>query len=221
MPWRAFSRTDSRRSKSLSSITEPRDFRGRLLTVAALIVALSVVSVEADAEELELHAAGAGSGRLTLEVHGAPTDRIASALSERMRSRLELVLRAFERADGLTGLLGDRLLAEQRVTKTAYYDPFTENYVVETTRSSGNGGTDDASTARRHVGPDVETAVGELLSLADVAVPAEVLEPARERYLMAQVRLRPLMLAERLRILSLVIPKYTIRSAWTPIEGPR
>ncbi|MFP4373900.1 MAG: hypothetical protein ACLFPO_06205 [Spirochaetaceae bacterium] len=164
-----------------------------------------------------------GPNTLSIRVTDAPVGRIATSLEGGLRAELDLVLRVFEPVDGVAGLLGDRLVAEHRIASEARVDRFGGGYRVSTRR--GEGG-----RAESLVGAELGEAVTELLTLRDIPVPPEArggtggAGEGSDRYVLAQVRLRPLHLAERLRLIALTIRRYTLRSAWTPIreaEGPR
>jgi hypothetical protein len=184
-----------------------------------LVLALLIITLSAhlSAQELELDTMRPSPGELILRVAGAPTERIASSLKDGMRADLEVVIRLFERTDGIAGLLGDRLIAEHHVTKTAYYDPFSRAYVVETSGTARSA--DDPR--RLPVERGVDAAVGELLTVTGVSGP-DAPDPGvddEDHYVVARVLLRPLKLVERLRIISFLLPSYTVRSAWTRLPA--
>jgi len=166
---------------------------------------------------------------LSIRVTGAPTDRIVVSLEAGLRAELDLILRVFEPVDGIAGLLGDRLVAEHRIATEARIDPFADGYRLSTRRpgAAPGGGAPESRVFSR-----IDDAVAELLTLREVSVPAEA-RPATvpaearvpdderpDRYVLAQARLRPLRLVERLRIIALTSPRYTLRSAWVRIRDP-
>ena len=219
MPWRACSRIASRKSKLAA------------LPIVLLILPATLVA----AEDLGIEARHTAPHTLNIRVTRAPTDRIAASLESGLRAELDLILRVFEPVEGIAGLLGDRLIAEHRIATEARVDPFADGYRLSTRRSGGDpgrgvpggGGVGDSRVFSR-----IDDAVTELLTLREVSVPAEarratsgsgsgsVATEHPGRYVLAQARLRPLRLVERLRIVALTTPRYTLRSAWVRIRDP-
>ncbi len=201
MPWRAFSRIASRKSK-----------------LAALFLILPATLVAA--EDLGIEAQHSTPHTLSIRVTRAPTDRIAVSLEAGLRAELDLILRVFEPVEGLAGLLGDRLIAEHRIATEARIDPFADGYRLSTRRPGGAPG---GGAPESRVFPLIDDAVTELLTLREISVPAEARVPDNGRpgrYVLAQARLRPLRLVERLRIIALTTPRYTLRSDWVRIGDP-
>jgi hypothetical protein len=229
MPWRACSRTASKKTESArQSGTAPL---ADLLRGSALATVLLLLATSLSARELTVDvSAAAGRGGIAPRIEGAPVDDIEASLADGMHAELDLILRVFEPVDGLAGLLGDRLLEEQRLELVAGYDPFAKGYRVErrliaVPRGDGDGGGDNGDRSSRVINGGsrlvtrVADAVAALLSPGAVALP-EALRgaDARERYLVVQARLRPLRLYPRLRVVSLVLAGYTLRSRWTHVE---
>ncbi len=218
MPWRACSKIASRKSK----------------LAALLVIILILPATPAAAEDLGIEARHTAPNTLSIRVTRAPTDRIAATLESGLRAELDLILRVFEPVEGIAGLLGDRLVAEHRIATEARIDPFADGYRLSTRRpgdgvagaGSGGGGPDTRVFSR------IDDAVTELLTLREVSVPSEarratsgtgtgsVAPESPGRYVLAQARLRPLRLVERLRIIALATPRYTLRSAWVRIRDP-
>lgn len=192
MPWRACSKTASRKTS------------GPLAAAAAVLLTLLVPTVAA-AQELTITGRYTADDTLHIEIADAPTGRLTAALADGMRAEVDVILRVFERVDGLAGMLGDELIAEEHIATRARWDPFAGGY-----RLSGHGAT---------VVEELPSAVDRLLSISGVPVPPELFGGS-DRYLRAQARLRPLRLAERLRLIALALPRYTLRSAWTPVAAP-
>lgn len=217
MPWRACSRIASRKSK-----------------LAALLLILSATATAA--QDLGLDTQYTAPHTVSIRVTGAPVDRITSSLEAGMRAELDLTLRVFETVEGFAGLLGDRLIAERHIATEARVDPFADGYRLSSRRSDGRapaGGAPASNLPDSRVFSRIDDAVTELLTLREVSVPAEARVTAGgagdgganddegpARYVLAQARLRPLRLVERLRIIVLATPRYTLRSAWVPIRDP-
>ncbi|MFO8065837.1 MAG: hypothetical protein R6V29_14540 [Spirochaetia bacterium] len=244
MPWRVCSKVGSKKSRAhrnadqddapgrgaVRRSTATRGFARARTATPALIVRFAVVLLfasppELPADELTLHTDFSEEAGVTLRVEGAPTLRITNALNGGMRARLDLVLRVVEHVEGPAGFLGDRVVREWQIAKEAFYDPFAEAYAVETYhgagRTGGAGEAGDTGGAGRTVRLEAETAdaIEELLTLREVELPRDPANSTSDKYVLAQARLKPLLLAENLRLLALAIPEYVVRSPWVQIDG--
>lgn len=229
MPWRVCSKSASKRSDAPPPSPRAAVCR-RSARLPLLVTALLFLTALAAARDLDVEfAVNAAEGTLAVRVGGAPTAAITASLEDGMRAELDLLLRVFEPVGGIAGLLGDRLLAAERVELVLRHDPFVGGYRLERRRVRISG---DLAPARRHgtarrTFAGVDEAVAALLAPRGVALPPEIRGtvadaggPATGRYLRARVRLRPLRLADRLRLVALVLPRYTLRSGWTTVEHP-
>lgn len=229
MPWRACSKSASKRSDPPPPSPRAPVCR-RSSRLPLLVTALLFLTAVAFARDLDVEfTMDAAAGTLAVRVEGAPTGAITASLEDGMRAELDLLLRVYEPVGGIAGLLGDRLLAAERVELVVRRDPFVGGYRLDRRRVRSSGDLAPAGqrgTARRTFA-GVDEAVAALLAPREVALPAEMAGtaagaggPATGRYLRARVRLRPLRLADGLRLVALVLPRYTLRSAWRTVEQP-
>jgi hypothetical protein len=173
------------------------------------------------AQSIELEPIAVDGDRMTVRVQHAPVDRIRAALESGMRAEVLVVLRVFEEVEGIAGLIGDLLVTERRISRVAAYDPFREGYVVETRSGStpSPGETSSQALPERRITDSIDAAVDRLLTLPGIELPTQELQAGEGRYLTAQARLQPLTLAEHLRIIALVLPRYSLHSGWTVLDG--
>jgi len=113
-PWKNSSKAASRRSRLL----------------LALLFALSAVGLACQDLELSVRRDGP-LVRAAAVFRWDREEELLSTLREGLESRITFTLRAFERSAGLLSLLGDRLLAEKTVARSAYFNFLDGTYIVE------------------------------------------------------------------------------------------
>lgn len=195
-PSRSFSKTASRKS--------------RLLLV--LLLALPAAGLEGQDLSLSLLREGTFV-RAAAVFRWDKEEELSSTLREGLESRITFTLRAFEKNKGLLALLGDRLLAETTLARSAYYNFLDGTYVVE-----------EADGTRVSYG-DVGTLLPGFFSVRGVTVLGA--RPGRRGgwYVAARVQFEPVRLMPPLTIVSLAGAAATHTSEWVraeiPPEAPR
>ncbi len=199
-PWKSCSRTASRRSRP-----------GRLPAVLLCLFALAAgAAARAGAQGLALsvqrdHLLVGAEARFSWE----RTGELAATLREGLESRITITLRVYETAPGLRGLLGDRLLAERSVTRSAYYNFLDSDFVVE------------ESSGRRLSFAGPEEALGAFFSLRAGALLILRPDQAGRCYAAAQARFDPVRLMPPLTIVTLAGAGGRVTTPWVRAEIPR
>jgi hypothetical protein len=195
--WKSSSRTGSRRSRP-----------GRLLPALAALLALAGPPAAAQALSLAVQRDDLVVGADAF-FRWDKGGELAAALREGLESRITFTLRVFETAPGLRGLLGDRLLAERTVTRSAYYNFLDTDFVVE-----DSGGARLSFTA-------LEDALEAFFTVRAGAL--LILRPgqAGRCYAAAQARFDPVRLMPPLTIVSLAGAGGRVTTPWVRAEIPR
>jgi hypothetical protein len=197
-PWKSSSRTASRRSEL-----------PRLLPLPLLLL-LALAALPAAGQGLSLSVSREGPlVRAGVVFRWDREQELFSTLREGLESRITFTLRAFEKSPGLLSLLGDRLLAEKTVARSAYFNFLDNTYVVE-----------EADGARA-----AYTDLGALLK-GFFSVPSAsllVLGSARRGpcYVTARAQFDPVRLMPPLTIVSLAGAAATTTTPWVRAEIPR
>jgi hypothetical protein len=133
---------------------------------------------------------------------------LTSTLREGLESRITFTLRAFEKNRGLLALLGDRLLAETTLARSAYYNFLDGTYVVE------------AADGTRVSYAEVGTLLPGFFSVRGVTVLGA--RPGRRAgwYVAARVQFEPVRLMPPLTIVSLAGAAATHTTEWVRAEVP-
>jgi len=160
---------------------------------------------------LAVKAARAGSvARVTAVFSWDRQAELLATLRDGLESRITFSFRTFERGTGLLAILGDRLLGERTLTRSAYVDILDGTYIVEE-----EGGTRSASS-------DLDALVAGFFTADGVAVPA----PPRAAggapgYVAARVHFEPVRLMPPLTIVSLAGAAVSHTTPWVRAEVPR
>lgn|GEM_PF-2111546 len=174
--------------------------------LAYLLSLIFVTAVPAAAQEANLRLVSSPD-RLAVQVGltGYDGADVISAVDSGMRSRITIVLRLYQKSGGVTGILGDRLVQEQREQFEARYDPFSRDYVISSE-------TREQRFRRR----------GEFLQ-SFFSPPPMVFHQLPDGsqssgYVLAQVRLEPMKVAPALRLLRFLLPHLTVVTPWKRLE---
>ena len=189
------------------------------VVLAALAVALCsrAVPIGAASPPLSLEARVSGS---QVSVSGAiPRGQDADALGQAvlealrggMRSEMVVQLRLYERERGIAGLLGDRLLREAVIVRTAHRDPFDGLLVMD----ERVDGLDRPPRALADEGALLEA----LFRIQEVGILRLPERPRGDLYLAARYRLSPIQLSGSLRIVSLFFDVGIRTSEWSRVAG--
>ena len=133
----------------------------------------------------------AESWEISASLNAVKEEEILSALEEGLESEIVFQFRLYERAEGFFAFMGDRLLAQQAMSYRASMDLFDEIYVIQP-----HGGEPQAYT-------DKADFLSHFLRLEHYAIAALPPKAGGERYLLARIRLTPVVLSGPLTIISL------------------
>ena len=191
MPSRSSSRTASRRS-------EPRALRPILLVFLAALAA-----APAAAQSLDLGVNVRPDGiRANLLFQWTREEELVSSLRDGMEARIVFTLRVYQRRGGLLPLFRDRLLAETRVARSAFWDFLDRKFIVES---------DDGSRAAYTSSSELLTG---FFSLRDFPVLQLPPRAGELRYVTARARLEPVRLMPPLTIVTLAGEAASYTTRW-------
>jgi len=191
-PWKNSSKAASRRSRLL----------------LALLFALSAVGLACQDLELSVRRDGP-LVRAAAVFRWDREEELLSTLREGLESRITFTLRAFERSAGLLSLLGDRLLAEKTVARSAYFNFLDGTYIVE------------ESDGARAAYTDLAALLTGFFSARGVALPVPRQARRGPCYVSARVLFEPVRLSAPLSIVSLAGAAVSHTSAWVRAEIPQ
>jgi len=135
-----------------------------------------------------------------------PAGEVVAALQEGLASEIQFQLRLYRRQQGPFAFLGDRLLAERRLVRTARFDRFEKLYRVQ---ESG------AAEARF---PEASSFLDAFCSLDSLSL-GPLPPGAGECYVLARARLTPVKLVFPLGLINLFFPQ-TFLTSWLREELP-
>jgi hypothetical protein len=151
-----------------------------------------------------------GFARVTAVFSWDRQAELLATLRDGLESRITFSFRAFERGTGLLAILGDRLLGERTLTRSAYFDILDATYIVEE-----DGGARSASS-------DLDALVAGFFTADRVSVPAPVQAGrAAACYVAARVHFEPVRLMPPLTIVSLAGAAVSHTTPWVRAEVPR
>ena len=127
---------------------------------------------------------------------------LVSSLRDGMEARIVFQLRVYQRRSGLLPFLGDKLLVETHVARSAFWDFLDRKFVVE--------GDDGSRTAYTNA---PELLVG-FLTLADFPVAGLPPSTADRQYVMARARLEPVRLMPPLTIVTIAGAATSYTTPW-------
>jgi hypothetical protein len=136
-------------------------------------------------------------------------DDLVSSLRAGMESRITFTVRLFERRPSLLRLRGDRLVAERKTARSAFWDFLDNSFVVET---------DDG---RRSSFSTAEDLLDGFLTLGDLRLAAVPRAPRPGRfYVSARALLEPVRLMPPLTLVELAGQAATATTPWVVREAP-
>jgi hypothetical protein len=133
-------------------------------------------------------------------------EEVAATLREGLESRITFTLRAWEKGRGIASLLGDRLLAETSVTRSAYPDVLEGTYTIEEADGARSSYRDPAALMRQFF-----SATGVTLRLPEDS-------RGRPSYVTARVLFEPVRLMPPLTIVSIAGAAATHTTPWVRAE---
>jgi hypothetical protein len=136
-------------------------------------------------------------------------EELFSTLREGLESRITFTVRAFERKTGLLAVLGDRLLAERTIARSAFFNFLDGTYVVE----------DDAGG--RAIYTDLEALLKGFFTIDAAALVRLRPERLAPCYVMARAQFEPVRLMPPLTIVSLAGAAATSATPWVRAEMPK
>ena len=136
-------------------------------------------------------------------------DELFSTLREGLESRISFTVRAFERKTGLLAVLGDRLLVERTIARSAFFNFLDGTYVVE----------DEAGG--RVIYSDLEALLKGFFTVETAALVRLRPERLAPCYVMARAQFEPVRLMPPLTIVSLAGAAATSSTPWVGAEMPR
>lgn len=159
---------------------------------------------------LTVKAVRAGSfARVTAVFSWDRQAELLAALRDGLESRITFSFRAFERATGLLAVLGDRLLGERTITRSAYFDILGGTYIVEE-----DGGAQSASS-------DLDALVTGFFTADGIALPAPLSARPAPCSVAVRVHFEPVRLMPPLTIVSLAGAAVSHTTPWVRAEVPR
>ncbi len=196
MPSSSCSRTASRRSD------------GPALVVPLLLALLCLSPAPAAAQSLDLDVrAGADGIRTSLVLRWAKQEDLVTSLRDGMEARIVFTLRVYQKRRGLLPFLGDRLVVETTVARSAFWDFLDRTFVVES---------DDGTRAVYPSAPDLLNGFFSLTDFLLLRVPDS---PGEQRYVTARARLEPVRLMAPLTIVSLAGAAASYTTPWARQEA--
>jgi hypothetical protein len=139
--------------------------------------------------------------RVSLRFDSPHAGEVPASLREGLKSQVTYQLRLYRRQKGLLSFLGDRLLLERKLTRTASLDLFDNRYCLL-----------DETGQRRFAG---EAAfLEDLFSLRDFPLGPLAAGERAECYVLARGRLEPVRVVPPLDIVRLIAPLTSFSSRW-------
>ena len=134
-------------------------------------------------------------------------EQVLAALAEGLAAQIQFQLRLYRRQRRPFAFLGDRLVAELRLERTAHYDRFERRYCIQ---SPG------AAEARFEQARDF---LEEFFTLGPLALGAPPEGEASGYYVQSRVRLDPVKIVPPLKLITLFYPQAS--SPWLRKELPQ
>ncbi len=136
-------------------------------------------------------------------------DELLATLGEGLESRITFTLRAFEKTPGFFAFLGDRLLAERTIARSAFFNFLDGTYVVE----------EDAGARATYT--DLGALLKGFFTVENAALARLRPEHLSPWYVVARAQFEPVRLMPPLSIVSLAGAAATHTTAWVRKEMPR
>jgi hypothetical protein len=166
-----------------------------------LLVALSASPAAAQSLDLGLRVRHDGI-RADLWFRWNKEQELVSSLQQGMEARIVFTLRLYQRRRGFIPFLGDKLLSETHVARSAFWDFLDRKFVVES---------DDGTRAAYATAPQL--LVG-FFSLKDFPLSPLPPRAGESRYVTARARLEPVRLMPPLTIVTLAGAAVSYTTPW-------
>lgn len=134
---------------------------------------------------------------------------LLATLREGLESRITFTLRAYEKTPGFFAFLGDRLLAERTIARSAFFNFLDGTYVVE----------DDAGARATYI--DLGALLKGFFTVEKMTLARLRPEHLAPCYVVARAQFDPVRLMPPLSIVSLAGAAATHTTAWVREEMPR
>jgi len=172
-----------------------------LILCAALLPAASLAGQGVD---LSLSsAAGVLSADITFRWDRM--EELVSSLRQGLESRITFTARVYEKRRGILPLPGDRMLAEHRVARSAFWDFLDDQFVVET------------DTGARVSFASVDELLKGFFTLSKIPL---YNRPHTDLYVMGRAQFEPVRLMPPLTLVSMVGRAATYTSPWVRRDAP-
>jgi hypothetical protein len=180
--------------------------RGRAAVLVLCVALLPAAAVHGQGVEVSLSSpAGVLSADVTFRWDRM--QELVSSLRQGLESRITFTARVYEKRQGIFPFPGDRMLAERRFSRSAFWDFLDERFVVET------------DTGERVSFASVNELLEGFFSLSEM--PLYVRPPASAAlYVMARAQFEPVRLMPPLTLVSIVGRAATYTSPWVRREAP-
>lgn len=192
MPSNNSSKTASRRSR-------PGGARPRALVLLLAALAASPAAAQSLDMGLRVHP---DNIRADLWFRWNKEQELVSSLQQGMEARIVFTLRLYQRRRGIIPFLGDKLILETHVARSAFWDFLDRTFVVES---------DDGSRA---VYPTAAELLDGFFTVRNFTVSAFPPGSGGERYVTARARLEPVRLMPPLTIVTLAGAAASYTTPW-------
>ena len=205
---RSFSTTVSRRSDTGRAPSLPRALclLAAALLGAALLTALPA-GLSAQAIELSMDSGG-GFLTASLSFRWTRTDEVITSLRRGLESRITFTTRLYEPRRPVFSFAGDRVLAEKKVTRSAFWDFLDQVFVVE----------EDGTRQKTYQDP--QDLIRGFFSMEETFGYAPSDASPRPLYLAARAQFEPVRLMPPLTLIGLAGAASTITTPWVRREVP-
>jgi hypothetical protein len=138
-----------------------------------------------------------------------PGGEVVTALQEGLASEIQFQLRLYRRQRGLFGFLGDRLLAERRLVRTARFDRFERQYRIQESGAAETRFTQPSSFLQA------------FCSLSSLSLGPLPQGEAAGCYVLGRARLTPVKIVFPLGLITLFYPQTSFLTPWQRQELAR
>ena len=178
------------------------------LVLALLLAAAACPPASAQAIELSVDSGG-GFLNANLTFRWNRPEEVLASLRRGLESRITFVTRLYETRSPAFAFAGDRILAEKRVTRSAFWDFLDQVYVVE---QEGGG--------QKTYSDPLELLVGFFSLQQSFAYTAAGTDPGRLRYVAARAWFEPVRLMPPLTVVGLAGAAVNTTTPWVRRELP-
>lgn len=135
-------------------------------------------------------------------------EELVASLRQGLESRITFTARVYEKRRGILPFRGDRLLAERRVSHSAFWDFLDDRFVVET------------DTGARMSFGSVDALLKGFFGLSAIPLYTGPRDPGAALYVMARAQFEPVRLMPPLTLVSIVGRAATYTSPWARRDAP-